>query len=108
MAILHWKLQRITAIILVPAIIYLIIYFLNIHSLSYTQIKNDITSTFGMIFISFTSIILFSHSSLGIETILEDYIHEDKLQKLLINLSNITHGLMLSLTLIFLLIIARN
>jgi len=108
MAILHWKLQRITAIILVPAIIYLIIYFLNIHSLSYIQIKNDITSTFGMIFISFTSIILFSHSSLGIETILEDYIHEDKLQKLLINLSNIMHGLMLLLTLIFLLIIARN
>ncbi|MBJ41452.1 MAG: succinate dehydrogenase, hydrophobic membrane anchor protein [Gammaproteobacteria bacterium] len=108
MAILHWKLQRITAIILVPAIIYLIIYFLNIHSLSYIQIKNDITSTFGMIFISFTSIILFSHSSLGIETILEDYIHEDKLQKLLINLSNIMHGLMLLLTLIFLLVIARN
>ncbi len=108
MAILHWKLQRITAIILVPAIIYLIIYFLNIHSLSYIQIKNDITSTFGMIFISFTSIILFSHSSLGIETILEDYIHEDKLQKLLINLSNIMHGLMLLLTLIFLLVISRN
>ena len=108
MAILHWKLQRITAIILVPAIIYLVIYFLNIHSLSYVQIKNDITSTFGMIFISFTSIILFSHSSLGIETILEDYIHEDKLQKLLINLSNIMHGLMLLLTLIFLLVIARN
>ena len=51
MAILHWKLQRITAIILVPIIIYLIIYFLNMHSLSYLQIKNDITSTFGIIFI---------------------------------------------------------
>jgi succinate dehydrogenase / fumarate reductase membrane anchor subunit len=108
MAILHWKLQRITAIILIPIIIYLIIYFLNIHSLSYIQIKNDITSTFGIIFISIASIILFSHSSLGIETILEDYIHQDRLQKLLINLSNIIHGLMLLLTLIFLLMIVRN
>jgi succinate dehydrogenase / fumarate reductase membrane anchor subunit len=108
MILLHWKLQRITAIILIPAIIYLIIYFLNIHSLSYIQIKNDITSTFGMIFISFTSIMIFLHSSLGIETILEDYIHEEKLQKLLINLSNIIHGLMLLLTFTFLLIITRN
>ncbi len=108
MVLLHWKLQRITAIILIPAIIYLIIYFLNIHSLSYIQIKNDITSTFGMIFISFTSIMIFLHSSLGIETILEDYIHEEKLQKLLINLSNIIHGLMLLLTFTFLLIITRN
>jgi len=108
MVLLHWKLQRITAIILIPAIIYLIIYFLNIHSLSYIQIKNDITSTFGMIFISFTSIMIFLHSSLGIETILEDYIHEEKLQKLLINLSNIIHGLMLLLTFTFLLMITRN
>ena len=108
MVLLHWKLQRITAIILIPAIIYLIIYFLNIHSLSYIQIKNDITSTFGMIFISFTSIMIFLHSSLGIETILEDYIHEEKLQKLLINLSNIIHGLMLLLTFTLLLIITRN
>ena len=108
MILLHWKLQRITAIILIPAIIYLIIYFLNMHSLSYLQIKNDITSIFGMIFISFTSIMIFLHSSLGIETILEDYIHEEKLQKLLINLSNIIHGLMLLLTFTFLLIITRN
>ncbi len=108
MAILHWKLQRITAIILIPIIIYLIIYFLNIHSLSYIQIKNDITSTFGIVFISLASTMIFSHSSLGIETILEDYIHEDRLQKILINLSNIIHGLMLLLTLIFLLMITRN
>ena len=108
MVLLHWKLQRITAIILIPAIIYLIIYFLNMHSLSYIQIKNDITSIFGMIFISFTSIMIFLHSSLGIETILEDYIHEEKLQKLLINLSNIIHGLMLLLTFTFLLMITRN
>ena len=56
MALLHWKLQRLSAIILVPAIIYIVIYFLNITQFSYSEIISDITSLWGMLFIVFVSL----------------------------------------------------
>mgnify|MGYP001156858191 FL=1 len=100
MAILHWKLQRLSAIILVPAIIYITLYFLNITNLTYSTIVSDITSLWGIIFIVVVSSTLFMHSSLGIETIMEDYIHNDSMQRFFINLSKAIHVILLLITLI--------
>ena len=105
MAIYHWKIQRISAILLVPAVIYITFYFLNIGSLSYLEVISDITSGFGILFIVFVSIVLFTHSSLGIETIMEDYIHDNFLQRLFINLSKVIHVILLLTTLISLTLI---
>ena len=105
MAIYHWKIQRISAILLVPAVIYITFYFLNIGSLSYLEVINDITSSFGILFIVFVAIVLFTHSSLGIETIMEDYIHDNFLQRLFINLSKVIHVILLLTTLISLTLI---
>ena len=58
MAIFHWKIQRISAILLVPAVIYITFYFLNIGSLSYLEVINDITSNFGILFIIFVAIVV--------------------------------------------------
>ena len=105
MALLHWKLQRLSAIILVPAIIYIVIYFLNITQFSYSEIISDITSLWGMLFIVFVSFILFTHSSLGIETIMEDYIHDDVMQRFFITLSKVIHVILLIITLVSLMMI---
>lgn len=105
MAIYHWKIQRISAILLVPAVIYITFYFLNIGSLSYLEVINDVTSGFGILFIIFVSIVLFTHSSLGIETIMEDYIHDNVLQRLFINLSKVIHVILLLTTFISLTLI---
>ena len=100
MAILHWKLQRLSAIILVPAIIYISLYFLNITNLAYSNIVSDVTSLPGIIFIVIVSFTLFMHSSLGIETIMEDYIHNDSMQRFFINLSKVIHVILFLVTLI--------
>lgn len=100
MAILHWKLQRLSAIILVPAIIYISLYFLNITNLTYSNIVSDVTSLPGIIFIVLVSFTLFMHSSLGIETIMEDYIHNDSMQRFFINLSKVIHVILFLVTLI--------
>ena len=105
MAILHWKLQRISAILLVPAILYTVIYFLSITQLTYPQIISDITSFWGMVFIILTSVVLFTHSSLGIETIMEDYIHDDVMQRFFITLSKVIHVILLIITLVSLMMI---
>ncbi len=48
---------------------------------------------------------MFFHSSLGIETILQDYVHDVRLQSLFISLSKITHAVLLVITLICLYLI---
>ena len=105
MAILHWKFQRITAITLVPGMLYLTYYLLTISNLSYEQITADISSIYGILFISILSSLMFFHSSLGIETILQDYVHDVRLQSLFISLSKITHAVLLVITLICLYLI---
>ncbi len=108
MAILHWKLQRLSAILLVPAIIYMVLYLLNISQFTYSQIVSDITSFWGLTFIIFVSPILFLHSSLGIETIMEDYIHDNALQSFFISLSKVIHVILFAITLVSLIIIRGN
>ncbi len=105
MAILHWKLQRLSAILLVPAIIYMVVYLLNISQFTHSQIVSDITSFWGLTFIILVSPILFLHSSLGIETIMEDYIHDDVMQRFFINFSKVFHVILFAITLVSLIII---
>ena len=105
MAILHWKYQRMTAISLVPGMLYLLYYLLSIDDLSYNQIILDISSIYGILFISILSSLMYLHSSLGIETILQDYVHNVRLQSLFISLSKITHAVLLVITLICLYLI---
>ena len=66
---------------------------------------SDVTSIWGTIFIVFVSIILFLHSSLGIETIMEDYIHDDVMQSFFIGLSKVIHVILFAITLVSLIII---
>ena len=108
MAVFHWKIQRISAILLVPITIYVILYLLKISHLSYANVVNDISSFPGILIISFMALVLFVHSSLGIETILEDYIHNVKTQGLLVSLSKFIHVILFLITLISLIIIKGN
>ena len=108
MAIFHWKIQRISAILLVPITIYVIFYLLKVGNLSYTDVTNNISSFPGILVISFMALVLFVHSSLGIETILEDYIHDVKTQGLLVSLSKFIHVILFLITLISLVIIKGN
>ena len=69
---------------------------------------SDISSTSAMFLIAFMAVVLFTHSSLGIETILEDYIHDSKTQSLLVNLSKFIHVILFLLTLVSLIVIKGN
>ena len=76
----HWKLQRISAILMIPIVILSLTYIMNITSITHEQLINDLSSTSGfLISVSFIVLILF-HSSMGLEVIIEDYIHSQGLQ----------------------------
>ena len=87
----HWKLQRISAIIMIPIVVLSLIYIINITSISYPQLIEDLGSISGfLIAVLFVGFILF-HSAMGLEVIIEDYIHSDNLQKNVISLSKLLH-----------------
>ncbi len=91
MSLQHWKFQRISAIIMIPIIIISVSYLINITSLSYDELILDLGSTSGTIIGSiFIGFILY-HSSMGLEVIIEDYVHTEGTQKDLISFTKLLH-----------------
>ncbi len=98
----HWKLQRISAIIMIPVVILSLMYLVNITSIPYGQLIEDLSSISGFILsVAFIGFILF-HSSMGLEVIIEDYIHSQTLQKNVISLSKLFHIVSFFLTVLIL------
>ena len=108
MAIKSWIVQRITAVLIIPIVIYFFSYLMNMSTLSYTEIRNDITSTPGMFVIIISSLTIYLHSALGLEVIIEDYIHPTDIQKILVHISNIFHLILMLFTISMLIIISST
>ena len=98
----HWKLQRISAIIMVPVVILSLLYIVNITTIPYGQLIEDLSSISGFILsVAFIGFILF-HSSMGLEVIIEDYIHTETIQKNVISLCKLFHIISFFLTILIL------
>ncbi len=91
MSVHHWKFQRISAIALIPIILFSLYYVVNLGTLPYDQLINDLGSINGFIITTlFMGFILF-HSSMGMEVIIEDYVHSENLQKNIVSISKLFH-----------------
>lgn len=91
MSVQHWKFQRISAIALIPIILFSLYYVVNLGTLPYDQLINDLGSINGFIITTlFMGFILF-HSSMGMEVIIEDYVHSENLQKNIVSISKLFH-----------------
>ena len=102
MSVQHWKFQRISAIALIPIVLFSLYYVVNLGTVSYDHLINDLGSLNGFIITSlFMGFILF-HSSMGMEVIIEDYIHSEDLQKNVVSLSKLFHLISFFLTIIIL------
>ncbi len=91
MSVQHWKFQRISAVALIPIILFSLYYIVNLGTLPYDQLINDLGSLNGFIITTlFMGFILF-HSSMGMEVIIEDYVHSENLQKNIVSISKLFH-----------------
>ena len=91
MSVQHWKFQRISAVVLIPIILFSLYYVVNLGTLSYDQLIDDLGSLNGFIITTlFMGFILF-HSSMGMEVIIEDYVHTENLQKNIVSISKLFH-----------------
>ena len=91
MSLQHWKFQRISALIMIPVIIISVSYLINITSLTYDELILDLGSTSVKIIGSFFIGFILYHSSMGLEVIIEDYVHTEGTQKDLISFAKLLH-----------------
>ena len=83
-----WIFQKLLAVIFLLLLIYLTFSLNNISLSSYIETTNWFSNKFNtlLFFILFTSIIL--HSNLGLNSIIDDYIHKKESKKIIIVLKN--------------------
>lgn len=70
----HWWLQRLTAIALIPLLLWLIFSLPTLVSLDYAQAKDWLSQPLNAFMAVLLSWILAIHARLGVQVILEDYV----------------------------------
>jgi succinate dehydrogenase / fumarate reductase membrane anchor subunit len=87
----HWWVQRLTSIALVPLAVWLLVSLLTLPTLDFVTLVSWIAGTWTATLLALFVLIASWHSSLGIQVILEDYVHEDGLKTLSLVLSGFIH-----------------
>ena len=71
----HWLAQRLTAVAMIPPVLWLIYSIITLSGAPYQEIVAWLSSPINAIIISFFMIVSCLHASLGSQVIAEDYIH---------------------------------
>ena len=85
----HWKGQRISAMINIPLIIWFIFSIISLRDYSFNENINWLKQPINCILITLMLSSVLYHSSLGLQVVIEDYIHDIKIRKFLILSSKI-------------------
>jgi succinate dehydrogenase / fumarate reductase membrane anchor subunit len=72
----HWLLQRFTAIGNLLLMAYLLVSFILLPNLSYTSVHDWIARPLPATAVALLVISLFWHARLGLQVVIEDYVHE--------------------------------
>ncbi|HLI16818.1 MAG TPA: succinate dehydrogenase, hydrophobic membrane anchor protein [Rhodanobacteraceae bacterium] len=71
----HWWLQRVTAVALVPLSIWFVFLIGGLMHATYPVVLASIAQPVHAIFLIILSVCLFWHGALGLQVIIEDYVH---------------------------------
>lgn len=76
----HWWMQRVTAIALVPLGIWFAASFIALLSADYTTVTAWLSLPLNAVLTSLLLGVMFYHSWLGIQVVIEDYVHAEGLK----------------------------
>lgn len=76
----HWWAQRVTAVALVPLTLWFLASFVRLLESDHGAFVDWLHSPLNSILMSVFVIVMFYHSSLGLQTIAEDYFHDDRVR----------------------------
>lgn len=71
----HWWAQRVTAIALVPLSIWFVVAVISLMGADYTEYQAWIGQFGNALLMILTTLVLFYHGYLGMQVIIEDYVH---------------------------------
>ncbi|MEM7304466.1 MAG: succinate dehydrogenase, hydrophobic membrane anchor protein [Pseudomonadota bacterium] len=71
----HWWMQRLTSIALVPLMLWLVISLALLGNMSYESAVAWVKSPFVAVGLSLVIVVMFYHVQLGVQVIVEDYVH---------------------------------
>ena len=94
----HWKVQRFSAMINIPLIIWFVISIISLRDYSFNENINWLKQPINCILIILMLTSVFYHSSLGLQVVIEDYISDIKIRKFLIFSSKSTLFLLFAIS----------
>lgn len=80
----HFWAQRISALALVPLLMWLVFSIIGLVGADYLQVTGWISSPFNAVILVLTLFALFWHAILGIQVVIEDYISDHGLRLMLL------------------------
>ena len=73
----HWWAQRLTAIALIPLVVWFAISLVMMSGADYGAVRAWIGSPMVMVLLSLTIAVGLHHGQLGLQVVIEDYVHGD-------------------------------
>jgi succinate dehydrogenase / fumarate reductase, membrane anchor subunit len=86
----HWWAQRITAVALIPLVTWFAISLIMLSGADYAVVRAWIGSPVVMVLLTLTIVIGLHHGQLGMQEVVEDYVHSEGLKLALIVLLRFT------------------
>jgi succinate dehydrogenase / fumarate reductase membrane anchor subunit len=80
----HWWAQRLTAVALIPLVVWFAISLVMLSGADYEAVRAWIGSPLAMVLLILTIVIGLHHGQLGMQVVIEDYIHSEGLKLTLI------------------------
>jgi succinate dehydrogenase / fumarate reductase, membrane anchor subunit len=93
----HWWVQRLTAVALVPLAVWLLVSLLTLPALDFVTLVSWIGGTWTASLLTLFVLIASWHSALGIQVVIEDYVHEHGLKTTSLVLSGFVHAVLAAL-----------
>jgi succinate dehydrogenase / fumarate reductase membrane anchor subunit len=88
----HWWVQRVTAVALVPLSLWLVWSLLGLNLQSYDEVRGWLGQPWAAVPATLLVLTLAWHSKLGVQVVIEDYIHGKGTKTLLLLLSLFVHA----------------
>ena len=85
----HWLYQKVTAVLLIPITIWVLLKLPKFLQLNFTEKLSWINSSVNLYLVAFFFIISAFHFKLGLTVIIEDYIHNSIVKKFLLTIISI-------------------
>jgi succinate dehydrogenase / fumarate reductase membrane anchor subunit len=89
----HWWIQRLTAVALVPLTIWLLSSLAQLQLADHAAVSAWIASGWNPVLLSLTVLTMCWHSLLGVQVVIEDYVHDHLIRTLTLLVLNFAHVL---------------